>query len=299
MGTEGKNILYIFNGDCAFEAWQKSVDAEGKNFLVWRENYLEGPLPANVPLEEFEKTRAALIHTWVPEYSCERLYNYLLSMDKKLLSLTEKDIVVLYFDCCMYDIVMLCRIFSLLRGGKAEVRLFCEDTVLGREEEVYKRDIASLRKRAPETGSLYASAWDAILQGAQAVEKFNLSGMAEKEKFLAEGLRRYGEDHPVGAAMGKSEKILCSLVENGICSFREIFHSFLAQEKYPFMGDTMCLRLLDSLAERKFLRKEGTGMESFYFCNTPDRGSVHREKEENDKKIKKNQKKSCKKEKRG
>ena len=51
-----KNILYIFNGDCAFEAWKKSVGAEGKDFLVWRENYLEGPLPANVSLEAFEKT---------------------------------------------------------------------------------------------------------------------------------------------------------------------------------------------------------------------------------------------------
>ena len=159
MLVKEKNILYIFNGDCAFEAWKKSVGAEGKDYLVWRENYLEGPLLKDVSLEEFEKARAALIHTWVPEYSCERLYNYLLSMDEKLLSLTEKDIVVLYFDCCMYDIVMLCRIFSLLQGTKAEVRLFCEDTVPGREKELYQRNIALLRKLSPEVISLYASAW--------------------------------------------------------------------------------------------------------------------------------------------
>ena len=264
MGTEGKNILYIFNGDCAFEAWQKSVDAEGKNFLVWRENYLEGPLPANVPLEEFEKIRAALIHTWVPEYSCERLYNYLLSMDKKLLSLTEKDVVVLYFDCCMYDIVMLCRIFSLLRGTKAEVRLFCEDTVSGREKELYQKDIASLRKLAPEDISLYASAWDAILQGAEEVEKFNLSSKAEKEPVLKEGLLRYGEDHPSDGSMGKSERRLCSIIRSGIQEFAAVFKNFNAQEKYPFMGDSMCMRILDALVNAGKLKKMEKDSRIFY-----------------------------------
>ena len=264
MATEEKNILYIFNGDCAFEAWKKSVDAEGGNFLVWRENYLEGPLPANVSLEEFEKKRAALIHTWVPEYSCERLYNYLLSMDKKLLSLTEKDVVVLYFDCCMYDIVMLCRIFSLLRGTKAEVRLFCEDAVLGMEKELYQRDIASLRKLSLEDISLYASAWDAILHGTEAVEKFNLSAKAEKEPLLREALLRYGEDHPSDGSMGKSERRLCSIIKSGIQEFSAVFKSFNAQEKYPFMGDSMCMRILDALVNAGKLKKMEKDSRIFY-----------------------------------
>ena len=264
MRMEGKNILYIFNGDCAFEAWKNSVGAEGKDFLVWRENYLEGPLLKNVSLEEFEKARAALIHTWVPEYSCERLYNYLLSMDKKLLSLTEKDIAVLYFDRCMYDIVMLCRIFSLLQGTKAEVRLFCEDTVLGREKELSQRDIASLRKLTAENISLYAAAWDAILHGAGAVENFNLSAVAEKETFLKEALLRYGEDHPASGSMGKSERRLCSIVRGGIQDFAGIFKSFNAQEKYPFMGDTMCMRILDALADAGKLKKAVKDGETFY-----------------------------------
>ena len=260
-----ENILYIFNGDCAFEAWKNTVNAEGKEFLVWRENYLEGPLLNNISLEEFEKARAALLHTWVPEYPEERLYHYLLSMDKKLLSLTGKDTVMLYFDCCMYDMVMLCRIFSLLRETEAAVYLYCEDTVLGEEKELYEKDITSFRKMDKKSIHLYASAWDAIMQGGEAIGKFFFSGVAESEKYLMEGMKRYAEDHPCDGGMGKSEKILCSLVEKGHHSFREIFRSFNANEKYPFMGDTMCLRLLDSLVEKKELQKEGSGMESFYF----------------------------------
>ena len=260
-----KNVLCIFNGDFAFEAWKKCVGAEGKDFLVWRENYLEGPLPDNVSLEEFEKTRAALLHTWVPEYSEERLYKFLLSMDEKLLSLTEKDIVVLYFDRCVYDIVMLCRIFSLLRGTNAEVRLFCEDSVLGREKELWLRDIASLRKMSPENIALYASAWDAIVHGAEEVENFNRSAKAETETALKEALLRYGEDHPADGSMGKSEKILCSIIQSGVHGFSAVFKSFNAREKYPFMGDSMCMRMLDDLTKKGLLKKEYSGGECSFF----------------------------------
>lgn len=48
--------LHIFNGDYALELWKNSnFDSEN---LVWRETYLEGPLPATDDLHQFRKARA-------------------------------------------------------------------------------------------------------------------------------------------------------------------------------------------------------------------------------------------------
>ena len=48
--------LHILNGDLAFELWKNcGYPAQG---LVWRETYLEGPLPDTDDLDVFRNARA-------------------------------------------------------------------------------------------------------------------------------------------------------------------------------------------------------------------------------------------------
>lgn len=246
MTTQPK-ILHIFNGDCACNIWKKQG---GKSpYLVWRENYLEGPLPPlSVSNEEFERIRAEFLHCCLPELSTERLLRFLLNLDKTVASLSAGDVAVLWFDICMFDQVMLARILYLLRDTQAEVRLFCDDFVPRTAPEMYKRDIREARILPPEAIRLYTSAWCAVVGGANAVNEFNQKRPASTDPILAEAMLRYAEDHPVDGSPGRSERRLLQIIASGKDNtWPEIFHQFNVMEKHPFMGDTMCKRMLARL----------------------------------------------------
>jgi len=233
-------ILHIFNGDCACDAWKRATGGTAP-FLVWRENYLEGPLPADVPREEFERARAEFLHGCVPEYSADALTRFLTGLDARLDALTAQDCVVLWFDVCMFDMLMLSRILYLLKDSKAELRLFCEDLILGQQSDIYLKSPQELRKLAPETIALYASAWKAVLLGR--TECFS----APQEPVLHNAIHRYAEDHPADGSLGKSQRRLLALADSGLTDWKDIFRRFNAAEEHPFMGDTMCQRMLASL----------------------------------------------------
>lgn len=255
---ESVRYLLIFNGDCAWECWKKNTPHhEGIRHLVWRENYLEGPLPSGVSREEFEKIRSGFLHSCVPEYSAEGIYRFLLKLHTTLEEFDSPEgEIILYFDCCMYDMIMLARILFLLKDFSGRIRLFCEDVMLGNAPQVFALPYSSIRLLAPETVSLYAHAWECVLQGASAVAQFNKENRAGDELFLKQAMIRYGEDHPVEGGLGRTEKQLLEIVRSGVNTFPEIFRAFDRYEIYMFMGDTHCFRLLQALTAKGFLRME-------------------------------------------
>ena len=250
------NTLLIFNGDHAYNCRKQTFPAEDSCTLVWRENYLEGPLPCGIPFDEFERIRAEFLHSCVPEYSEEQIYRALINHHTVLEKFkTPSCRIVLYFDCCMYDMIMLARIFHLLQKTQAEIRLFCEDAILGCSPEVFRKDIASLRTVPQKIAELYAYAWECVLQGPESIAQFNRNNSAKAEPFLAEAMLRYGEDHPADGGIGRSQKQLLEIISSGTHTFPEIFQAFDKYEKYMFLGDTHCLRLLDGLAAQSLIRK--------------------------------------------
>ncbi len=106
-------ILHIFNGDCLCNLWKK----HGSAYLVWRENYLDGPLPPpETAPEDFAGTRAEFLHAfYAPDTNLEQLKKSLLEMENTVKSLSAGDIAILWFDECMYDQLMLSRILFLMR----------------------------------------------------------------------------------------------------------------------------------------------------------------------------------------
>ena len=256
----GKSVRYllIFNGDCAWECWKRNTPFhESIPTLVWRENFLEGPLPSGVSTEEFELIRADFLHRCVPEYSAEGIYRFLMQLHTTLEEFDSPECeIILYFDCCMYDMILLARILFLLKDSSARIRLFCEDVIPGNAPQVFAVPYTSLRLLSPETVSLYAHAWECVLQGASAVAQFNKEDLAADERFLKLAMIRYGEDHPVEGGLGRTQKQLLEIVRSGVNTFPEIFRAFDRYELYMFMGDTHCYRLLRSLTEEGFLRME-------------------------------------------
>ena len=257
--------LLIFNGDHAWHCWEKTVGKTDESVLVWRENYLEGPLPAEGDIAAFERCRAAFLHTCVPEYSEETLFRFLMELHSELHKFDSPECeIVLYFDCCMYDMIMLSRIMSLLQGSRARLLLFCDDVVLGNAPEVFLKEYSSLRELTAGDKELYAHAWSCVLAGPEAVAEFNRRGIAAGEPFLKCAMERYAEDHPCNNVMGRSYRQLLEIIRSGVSSFPEIFKTFDQYETYMFMGDTTCLRLLEDLVRKGAITKQPPAEEEKY-----------------------------------
>lgn len=244
--------LNIFNGDCACDAWRKS--GETSPALVWRESYLEGRLPGpEVPLEEFEQIRAEELHRFMPELDFEKLLCSLRHMDRTIAGLSKEDSALLWFDACMYDQIMLSRILFLLNDTPAAVFLVCEDVAWGSVPELFAKKKGEAVLLSRDDIALYAAAWKAVTEGAEPLRQFLATGKAERFPYLAKALARYLEEYPDAEGLGRSERQLLEIIRSGEHTGSGIFRAQAKYEEHPFMGDTMCWRLLEELAEKGYL----------------------------------------------
>ena len=120
--------LHLLNGDCALEAWPQEWREDR---LVWRENYLLGPLPETDDLTEFSRERVEVLHRSAPERDKAGIFAELQAMHQTLLARAAAGPVRLWFDRCPFDRVMLARILRLLSdaGTSPEILLTWEDVV--------------------------------------------------------------------------------------------------------------------------------------------------------------------------
>jgi hypothetical protein len=259
-------ILNIFNGDCACDAWKKSGGTSPA--LVWRESYLEGRIPApEVPLADFERIRAEELYRLMPELDFKKLLDMLRNMDRTILELSADDSALLWFDACMYDQIMLSRILFLLKDTPAAVFLICEDVAWGEAPELFADKINSASRLEQSIINIYASAWEAVTKGAKALKQFLTAKSAKNLPFLAKALTRYQEEFPGADGLGRSERQLLEIISSGKHTGAEILQAFHICEEYPFMGDTMCWRMLESMAERSFLVIQPDGKEKTYYLS--------------------------------
>ena len=153
------SVLHLLNGDCALAAWPPEWP---ETRLVWRENYLLGPLPETDDLTEFSRKRAAVLHQYAPEHAISEIFRELETMNHTLLARAAAGAVRLWFDRCPFDRVMLARILRLLfdAGTTPEILLTWEDVVW---------DAANFRRFRCRSARLTA---DALACGAAQWEKF-------------------------------------------------------------------------------------------------------------------------------
>lgn len=259
--------LHIFNGDCACDAWRQS-GATGPA-LVWRENYLEGRIPGpDTGTAEFARIRAGELHAMMPELAEERLLAALNAMDRTLAGLTAGDTAYLWFDACMFDQVMLARILFVLADNPAALYLICEDIVWGDHPELFAKRQSSGRRLDRDDRSLYAAAWRAFAEGADAIRTLVSQPETTRFPFLVKALARHLEDCPGADGPGRSERQLLAVVGAGNRTDLEILRAFNELEEHPFMGDSTCRRLLDELAAKGRLVIRDDGNQNMYFLKS-------------------------------
>ena len=117
--------LHILNGDFAFNLWEE-CNFSGQS-LIWKETYLEGPLPDTDDLHRFRMARADHLLSFVELSGMDRdrLCRFLKKLDDSVLDLPENAALYLWFDSCIFDQTILMRILYLLhRKNDPSVRVF-------------------------------------------------------------------------------------------------------------------------------------------------------------------------------
>lgn len=151
--------LHLLNGDCALDAWPPEWQEDR---LVWRENYLLGPLPETADLTTFSRERATVLHRSAPERDAAEIFAELETMNRILLERASSGTVRLWFDRCPFDRVMLARILRLLwDSGRAPKILLTWENVVW--------DTVNFRRFRHQAARLTG---DDLAEGAAQWEKF-------------------------------------------------------------------------------------------------------------------------------
>ena len=246
--------LHIFNGDYALELWKNSnFDSEN---LVWRETYLEGPLPATDDLHQFRKARADFLPA-LAGLSAGQLYQHLQKLDDTILDFPANAVLMLWFDSCIFDQTLLMRILYLLNRRKNQpenVFLYCCNSNCLTPEDFLNGEKAKI-KLLPQDFSAGEKAWRVFVsRNASAMCNIAKSENFERLPAMQKALIRCADEVPNTAGLNRTQRQILQIAEQGEYSFEEIFKKLDDFEEYPFLGDTACLRLLDDLQNRGFLK---------------------------------------------
>lgn len=248
--------LHILNGDFALPLWKECCfPAES---LVWKETYLEGPLPQTENLPVFRSARAGYLSTFeeLSDIDSVALYRHLQKMEDTLLALSENDVLMLWFDACIFDQTILMRILYLLnRKQKGSPRIYlycCQSNCLVMED--FRRGNAE--KIALDENDLKASAkaWEAFSCGdaekmIHLAQQEDLAHLPEMRKALL----RCADEVPDENGLTRTQRQILQIVSKESCSFETVFMRLDAFEEYPFLGDTACQRILKDLVGKGLL----------------------------------------------
>lgn len=261
--SETGNELHILNGDHALELW-KQCGFKGQS-LVWREIYLEGPLPDTDDLHVFREARAEYLSHFAELSGIDkaRLYRHLVKMDEAVLTLPEESVLMLWFDPCIFDQTILMRILSLLDRRKSgpAVFLYCSDGDCMKKEDFLEGGSKKVRL-FPQDWEVAGEAWTCFVRKDAA----GIMRLLERERFehlprMKKALFRCIDEIPDRNGLSRTQRQILELVAAGCRSFMEIFQGLDAFEEYPFLGDTACMRQLDKLVQSGFLTRRGDDFE--------------------------------------
>lgn len=244
------NTLHVTNGDSVLHTWKKA--ALLGTHLAWRDILHEGPVPADLPLEELSRVRADYIAAR-GFGNAIKLHHDFEKRDAIIRRASEFEEIVLWFEHDLYDQLHILQILHVLAEqgiGAGQVQLIQSDQYLGMlsADEI----MALYPKRRFLTSAMAdaaARAWNAFTAGspeplAQAAQKTH-AGFP----FLAAALKRLCEEFPsTGTGVSRSQKHVLEACAQGARRKEDLFRRSQAREEASFLGDSTCYAHIDDLA---------------------------------------------------
>ena len=237
MTDEGTE-LHVLNGDFALELW-KQCGFTGQS-LVWRETYLEGPLPETDDLRVFWTARAEFLSHFAELANMDksRIYRHLQKMDETILGLPDKSTLMLWFDSCIFDQTILMRIMYLLNRIKTDVKVFlycCDGNCLKIND--FKEGESRRIQLLSDDFEVAEEAWNHFRRK----DSRGLMQLIEREQFerlpqMKKALLRCVDEMPDKNGLTRTQRQILKLVTDGRHSFIDIFKGLDVFEEFPFFG---------------------------------------------------------------
>jgi hypothetical protein len=255
-------MLHIHCGDSSAEALRKSGSVKG-DIAVWSDVLWDGLCPP-VADDEFRKIRAAFLSESIGgAHSAEACLRKLERQDAALESAEGHDELVLWFDACLYDQLILIRLLqklSLKKPSKTKISLICAGEFPGFVKfrglgELSPEQMASLFPgRQPVSDAMFAAAakiWAAFTAGTP--EALAVVAKAPEDyfgglKYARAAVVRFLECYPSRNGLERLENEILKGLSGGEKTFMELFRAVSDMEERPFFGDTSLSRAVNIMA---------------------------------------------------
>lgn len=257
-----KTALHITSGDIAGGRLAES-GIPGEVF-VWHDILYNGPRKPGWPDDATLDDRAGFLEDSTGGGLCrQHVLETLKDQYARLKTAVEYDILVLWFDACLFDQSMLCHLLTCMRileNEKAD--LLCIDAFPGVDPyhglgQLSPYQLASMYGRRQALKSdhfLFAERVDrAFALQDQAVFKELASFTHAPLPWVPAAVRRWIEEYPDRATgLGRLEQLALEAIHAGCETPAEVFSFVSARETPPqFWGDITLWEKINTLADRE------------------------------------------------
>ena len=255
------NTLHITSGDSAGGSLAKS-EIPGEVF-VWHDVLYEGPRTPGWPDAETLRARALFLEQATAgglDGAC--VVETLRNQYRKLEEAGAYDLIVLWFDACLFDQSMLAHIMTCLDlKGIRKAELLCVDAFPGIEPfhglgQLQPEQLASLydnRCSVTDEQFRFAAAVDQTFATQDAILFNELSKMTGAPlPWTPAAVARWLQEQPVpDTGLGRLEELALAAIRGGHDTPGSIFASVASADTPPqFWGDTTLWAKVNGLADR-------------------------------------------------
>ncbi len=251
-------MVHLTNGDAAV-AVLRAAELAG-SFLPWRDVLHEGPIPADLELDDLSRLRAEFITAcgWGRPEDTLRQFQ---TRDAALRASSAEDEVVLWFESDLYDQLQLCQVLAWYHAQSSKPARLSRISVDKDPEDGQFRGLGATKPEriralfesrtpvTPEQLATGARAWDALrLPEPTALDALRRAGTPALPE-LAPALERLLSELPAEQnGLSRTEQTALTAVIEGARAPAEIFVAVHTKEDRPFMGDWSFWRVLARLA---------------------------------------------------
>ena len=249
-------MLHIHSGDWSAKA---ASSLFGGTHLAWTDNLFEGPLPPadwNDPAWYDARAEALADYLGGKVRAAELLKK---RYDIVRSALARADEVTLWFDSCLYDMMLLCQFLCFAREElrKMSVRLVCEElrsdgsrfagyaeldeeefrTMFGRRQLLTEPMMQDALESWRDFSSSSPEAWRKLVRQEHPLTPF-----------LAPAALRLLEQLPDERGLNRLEAEIMTALAAGCTQLTPLFKAVSAAEERPFFGDATVWQALNRLA---------------------------------------------------
>lgn len=256
-------MLIITNGDCAADKiGQLDIEA---NILPWRDVLHDGPVPANIPLEDLSSIRARYIvdRGWG---DFDQIRKDFAERDNILLESYDENEVVLWFEHDLYDQLQMIQIlafFATSSKGPHRLTLICRDEFIAESSSARLQELFDSRAEVTEEQLAAANAaWTAYREPEPTeLHRISLVTPSTELPFLSQSLQRHFEEFPnISNGLSRNESQIISNVAAGITTPAKLFQATQRLENPQYLGDASFWLYIKGLSEGKMpLLETSTG----------------------------------------